>query len=81
MWKEGKKMNKTLNVGLIGAGFMAKAHSIAYATMSMHFWPTPAKVIRKTICDLSEEGAKQERNVMGLNPIPQIGWISSMIRT
>lgn len=51
-------MKKTLKVGLIGAGFMAKAHSIAYATMSMHFWPTPAQVIRKTICDLTEEGAK-----------------------
>ena len=28
---------KKMNVGLIGAGFMAKAHSIAYAGMPMFF--------------------------------------------
>ena len=26
-----------INIGLIGAGFMAKAHSIAYAGMPMFF--------------------------------------------
>ena len=33
---------KTLNVGMIRAGFMGKAHSLAYAAMPMFFWPPPA---------------------------------------
>jgi predicted dehydrogenase len=31
-----------LRIGLIGAGFMGKAHSAAYATMQMHVWPPAA---------------------------------------
>lgn len=50
---------KTLKVGLIGAGFMAKAHSLAYAGMPMCFWPTPAIPIKKTIADLTDERASQ----------------------
>src|SRR4030095_2654930 len=38
---------KTLNIGLIGGGFMGKAHSLAYAAMPMFFWPAPARPIRK----------------------------------
>ncbi|NDL68653.1 Gfo/Idh/MocA family protein [Anaerotalea alkaliphila] len=49
---------KKYNIGLIGAGFMAKAHSAAYATMPMFFWPVAAVPVRRTICDLSEEGAR-----------------------
>ena len=50
---------KTLNVGLIGAGFMAKAHSLAYAGMPMCFWPAPAVAVKKTIADLTDERAAQ----------------------
>ncbi|RBW69688.1 Gfo/Idh/MocA family protein [Bacillus taeanensis] len=49
---------KTLNVGLIGAGFMAKAHSLAIAGMPMYFWPAPALTNRKMVADLNEESAK-----------------------
>lgn len=48
---------KTYKVGLIGAGFMAKAHSIAYAGMPMFFWPAPGMTERKTIADLTQERA------------------------
>lgn len=48
---------KTYNVGLIGAGFMAKAHSVAYAGMPMFFWPAPALTYKKTIADLTQERA------------------------
>lgn len=48
---------KTYNVGLIGAGFMAKAHSIAYAGMPIFFHPAPAKGYKKTIADLTQERA------------------------
>ncbi|MEA4854529.1 MAG: Gfo/Idh/MocA family oxidoreductase [Christensenella sp.] len=48
---------KTYKVGLIGAGFMAKAHSIAYAGMPMFFWPAPGVPVKKTIADLTQERA------------------------
>ena len=48
---------KTLNVGLIGAGFMCKAHSLAYAGMPMCFWPAPALPHRKIIADITQERA------------------------
>ena len=42
---------ENLNIGLIGAGFMGKAHSLAYAAMPMFFWPAPAMPVRKTIAE------------------------------
>jgi hypothetical protein len=45
---------KKLNVGLIGAGFMGKAHSMAYVGMPMFFWPAPAIPVRKTIVDVND---------------------------
>lgn len=50
---------KTLNVGLIGAGFMAKAHSLSYAGMPMCFWPAPAVPHKKIIADLTPERASE----------------------
>lgn len=50
---------KKINIGLIGAGFMAKAHSIAYAGMPMFFWPAPAVPVKKMIADINEEAAKE----------------------
>jgi predicted dehydrogenase len=48
-------MTQRLNVGLIGAGFMGKAHSLAYAAMPMFFWPAPAIPHRKAIADVTPE--------------------------
>jgi predicted dehydrogenase len=50
---------KTVNVGLIGAGFMGKAHSLAYAAMPMFFWPAPAIPHRYVIADVSDELAAE----------------------
>jgi predicted dehydrogenase len=44
-----------LNVGLIGGGFMGKAHSLAYAAMPMFFWPAPAIPVRHTIAEVTDE--------------------------
>lgn len=46
---------KNVNIALIGGGFMGKAHSLAYAAMPMFFWPAPARPIRKTVVDVTEE--------------------------
>src|SRR4051794_21139285 len=50
---------RTINVGLIGAGFMGKAHSLAYAAMPMFFWPAPAIPHRRTIADVTPEIADE----------------------
>jgi predicted dehydrogenase len=50
---------QTLNVGLIGGGFMGKAHSLAYAAMPMFFWPPPALPCRKVVAELTEERAAE----------------------
>ncbi|MFC0471225.1 Gfo/Idh/MocA family protein [Halalkalibacter kiskunsagensis] len=56
---------KTYNVGLIGAGFMAKAHSLAYAGMPMYFWPAPGLTYRKMVADVTEELAKDAAARLG----------------
>lgn len=56
---------KKLNVGLIGAGFMGKAHSLAYAAMPMFFWPAPAIPERYIIADISEESAREAAQRFG----------------
>ncbi|WCK53190.1 Gfo/Idh/MocA family oxidoreductase [Aneurinibacillus sp. Ricciae_BoGa-3] len=56
---------KQLNVGLIGGGFMAKAHSLAYASMPMFFWPAPAIPVRKAIADINLEVATDAKNRFG----------------
>ena len=50
---------RTVNVGVIGAGFMGKAHSLAYAAMPMFFWPAPAIPRRLTIAELDDEAARE----------------------
>jgi len=53
---------REINVGMIGAGFAAKAHSVAYRMLPTIFWPPPAIPRLKVIADidarLAELGAK-----------------------
>nr|WP_304219714.1 Gfo/Idh/MocA family oxidoreductase [Fredinandcohnia onubensis] len=58
---------KKLNVGMIGGGFMGKAHSLAYAAMPMFFWPAPAIPHRHTLVDVSEEIAKDAAAKLGFD--------------
>jgi predicted dehydrogenase len=58
-------MTQRLNVGLIGAGFMGKAHSLAYAALPLFFWPTPAIPHRKTIADVSDALATEAAERFG----------------
>ena len=48
-----------VNVGLIGAGFMGKAHSLAYAVMPMFFWPPPAMPHRRMLAELDPVLARE----------------------
>jgi len=54
-----------LNIGLIGAGFMGKAHSVAFSNMPKFFWPAPALPVFKTICDINEDIAKDAKDRFG----------------
>src|SRR6478752_7010861 len=56
---------KKLNVGMIGGGFMGKAHALAYAGMPMFFWPAPAIPQRHTVVDVTEELAKDAAERLG----------------
>ena len=58
-------MTKTLNVAMIGGGFMGKAHAMAYAAMPMFFWPAPAIPIRKVVVDITEELAGEAKARFG----------------
>jgi predicted dehydrogenase len=58
-------MTRTLNVAMIGGGFMAKAHALAYAAMPMFFWPAPAIPHRKVIVDVTPDLAETARQRYG----------------
>ena len=47
---------KTLSFGVIGAGFVGKAQSLAYAAIPMSSWPPPT-FHHRTIGDRAEEAA------------------------
>lgn len=58
-------MTKTLNVAMIGGGFMGKAHALAYAAMPMFFWPAPAIPVRKVVVDVTDGQADEGRRRYG----------------
>ncbi len=63
-WEEYRQM-KTVNIGLVGAGFMGKAHSNAYRAVSFFFPDVKAKPVMKTICDVDVGLAKQRMQDWG----------------
>ncbi len=50
-------MTKTLNVGLIGYGFMGRTHSNAYCNVG-HFFDVPYKPVLHVVCGLEDKVAK-----------------------
>ena len=50
-------MTKPLNIGMIGYGFMGRAHSNAYSKVS-HFFDLEYQPLLKAVCARSEENAK-----------------------
>ena len=56
---------RKLNVGLVGAGFMGKAHVVGYSNMPKLFWPAPAIPVMKTICDIVPEIAEESKERFG----------------
>ena len=69
-----------LNVGLIGGGFMGKAHSLAYAAMPMFFWPAPALPVRRTVAEANADLAATAAKRFGFErstPSNKSRWCSS----
>jgi len=60
-------MTKKLNVAMIGGGFMAKAHAMAYAAMPMFFWPVPSIPHRKIVVDVRDGVAEEARQRFGFS--------------
>ncbi|MGF6991529.1 putative dehydrogenase [Lachnospiraceae bacterium PM6-15] len=56
---------KKLNIGLVGAGFMGKAHVVGYSNMPKLFWPAPAMPVFKTVCDIVPEIAEEAKERFG----------------
>ena len=56
---------RKLNVGLIGGGFMGKAHSLAYAGAPMFFWPTDVLPEKHTIAEATQELAAEAATRFG----------------
>src|ERR1700733_7590814 len=54
----GNIMAKPLNVGMIGYGFMGRAHSNAYANVN-HFFNLEYRPVLKAVCARNADNAKQ----------------------
>ncbi|MCL5986859.1 MAG: Gfo/Idh/MocA family oxidoreductase [Actinobacteria bacterium] len=57
-------MAKTINIGLVGYGFMGKAHSFAYRNVS-NFYNINTVPVMKAICGRDEEAVKRAAKVYG----------------
>ncbi len=57
-------MKREINVGIIGASFMGKAHSNAYANVS-HYFDLPAKPVMRVACDTNPESLDRLVNQYG----------------
>lgn len=57
-------MKREINVGIIGASFMGKAHSNAYANVS-HYFDLPAKPVMRVTCDTNPESLDRLVNQYG----------------
>jgi len=52
---------KKINMAVIGAGFMGKAHVVAMSNMPKLFWPAPVYPVFKTVCDIIPEIAEDAK--------------------
>lgn len=66
--KEEKKMKK-IRIGLIGAGWMGKAHSSAFADAEMLFGPDYGVASFEIVADSNEEAAKAAQKKIGFKRI------------
>src|ERR1700728_3497718 len=51
-------MLKELRLGIVGAGYMAKTHSLALRNIEPLLWPNAPKIILQRMADVNESAAK-----------------------
>ncbi|MBE7037907.1 MAG: Gfo/Idh/MocA family oxidoreductase [Ruminococcaceae bacterium] len=56
---------KTINIGVIGCGFMGKTHTFGYKTIPLYYDNLPFKINLKTICASHIENAKNACEMYG----------------
>jgi len=61
-WQEAKK--EEINIGLVGTGVMAKAHSIAYSIIPI-FFPFPLRINKMIVADATKELAQSGAHRLG----------------
>lgn len=71
---------KPLNIGLIGCGFMGRAHSNAHAKVSHFFHNLAYKPVLKAICDVDETKAKAFADAWGYESV-ETDWRQLIART
>lgn len=59
---------KPLNIGMIGYGFMGRAHSNAYSQVN-HFFDLEHRPVLKAVCARSEENARKFADVWGYESV------------
>lgn len=57
---------ETIRIGIVGGGYMGKAHSVAYAAVGSVF-DTPLRPVLEMICASSPESAERYRQSFGFN--------------
>jgi len=62
-------MSKTLNVAMVGYGFMGKAHSNAYRKVNQFFTDVEHRPVLKCLCARSEDKAREFADVWGYESI------------
>lgn len=60
------KNRKSIGIGIIGAGYMGKAHSVAMAAVGAVF-DTSLRPVLEMICTTTEEGAAEKAAAFGFN--------------
>src|SRR5215468_1874869 len=61
-------MAKPLNIGMIGYGFMGRAHSNAYAKVN-HFFDLEYRPVLRAVCARSADKAKAFANLWGYESV------------
>ena len=56
---------KNIAVGLVGGGFMGKAHSLAYSAVNMFFWPSDFQPVKHSIAEATTELAEHAATRFG----------------
>jgi predicted dehydrogenase len=63
--EHGGEKHKTIQVGMVGSGYVAKAHTLAYNNAPLLYWPNLPQVNKRRIADVSPELAARGAQRLG----------------